>query len=122
MKLSEWARKHGLNYNTAHNMFKTGKLPVKAEQLATGTILIYEDQKVNTTSNVVLYARVSSNDQKEDLQRQVERLKLFAAAKGLVVNDIVTEIASGLNQNRPKLNKILSDNEITNIVVEHKDR
>ena len=58
----------------------------------------------------------------EDLERQVERLKLFAAAKGFIVSEIVTEIGSRLNQNRTKINKILSDNTITNILVEHRDR
>lgn len=122
MKLSEWARKHGLNYQTAHKMFKNGTLPVKAEQLQTGTILIYEEQKTNTSGKTVLYARVSSNDQKQDLERQVERLKLFAAAKGFIVTDVITEIGSGLNQNRTRINKLLSDNSINNIVVEHRDR
>jgi len=122
MKLSDWARKNNLAYNTAHRMFKKGELPVKAEQLPSGTILIYEEDNSTVPDKTVLYARVSSNDQKEDLQRQVERLKLFAAAKGLVVSDIITEIGSGLNQNRPKLNNILEDKSITNIVVEHKDR
>ena len=122
MKLSEWARKHDLKYDTAHRMFKNGTLPVKAQQLATGTILIYEDQKTDIDEKTILYARVSSNDQKQDLERQVERLKLFAASKGYTITDIVTEIGSGLNQNRSKINKILSDNSVTNIVVEHRDR
>lgn len=124
MKLSQWAKQNGLSYQTAHNMFKNNKLPVKAEQLPTGTILIHENEKVNNIQDIktVLYARVSSNDQKEDLERQVERLKLFAAAKGFVITDIVTEIGSGLNQNRSKINKILSDPSINNIVVEHRDR
>lgn len=123
MKLSEWARKNGLTYQTAHSMFKNGKLPVKSTQLETGTILVYENEPLDKkVTKTILYARVSSNDQKEDLQRQVERLKLFAAAKGYEVSDIITEIASGMNQNRAKINKILSDNTVDVIVVEHKDR
>lgn len=83
MKLSDWARKNNLAYQTAHRLFKNNQLPVKAVQLASGTILIYEEESTLPTDNAItIYARVSSADQKEDLKRQVERLTLFAAAKG----------------------------------------
>ena len=65
---------------------------------------------------------MSSHDQKEDLQRQLQRLKDYASAKGYVIAGEVTEIASGLNSNRPKLNKLLSNNEVNTIIVEHRDR
>ena len=71
---------------------------------------------------VALYARVSSADQKEDALRQMQRLRDYAAAKGYQVTAEVTEIASGVNDNRPKLNKLLRDPKIGVIVVEHKDR
>lgn len=123
MKLSEWARKNNLAYNTAHRLFKKGQLPVKAVQLESGTILIYENEDVTPSdTSITIYARVSSNDQKEDLQRQVERLTLFAASRGLVVNDIVTEIGSGLNQGRKKLNALLGNKDVSCILVEHRDR
>lgn len=40
IKLSQWAKDNGVTYATAYNMFKTGRLPVKATQLKTGTILV----------------------------------------------------------------------------------
>ncbi len=46
MKLSEWAKKNGLTYQTAWNLFNKGKLPVKAVKLETGTILVEEEIKV----------------------------------------------------------------------------
>lgn len=46
----------------------------------------------------------------------------YCSAKGWTVNEIVKECASGLNDSRPKLLKILNDNRVTRIVVEHKDR
>lgn len=124
MKLSEWARQNDLSYNTAHSWFKKGILPCEAKQLPTGTIIVYPDKPINTNDekNVVLYARVSSHDQKEDLQRQLQRLKDYASAKGYIITDEITEIASGLNSNRPKLNKLLSDASINMIIVEHRDR
>ena len=71
---------------------------------------------------IVLYARVSSVGQKEDLYRQVHRLKDYAAAKGYQVSKEVLEIASGLNDSRPKLEKLLADTSIGTIVVENRER
>lgn len=120
MKLSEWARKQGITYKTAWKWFQAGTLPVRAEQMATGTIIVYpvEDAAVK----VVLYARVSSGDQKSDLDRQIARLVRFASESKLPVTQTVTEIGSGLNGHRPKLLKMLRDASISVILVEHRDR
>lgn len=67
-------------------------------------------------------ARVSSLGQKEDLERQIRRLKDYAAAKGYQVSRVVTEIASSLNDQRPKLEKLLAGTSIGTIVVENRDR
>lgn len=74
------------------------------------------------TGRIALYARVSSADQKSDLERQVQRLRDFAAARGYQVAKEVTEIASGMNDSRPKFLKLLADPSIGTILVEHKDR
>ena len=70
----------------------------------------------------MLYARVSSADQKEDLERQVERLKAFAQAQGWAEYEVVAEVGSGLNGRRRKLLRILKDPLVGYIVVEHRDR
>ncbi|SFG65242.1 IS607 family transposase [Sporolactobacillus nakayamae] len=73
----------------------------------------------------IIYARVSSSGQKDDLTNQVEFLKQFANAKGLIVDEIFTDIGSGLNYNRKKWNKILQDamrGNISTVVIAHKDR
>jgi putative resolvase len=93
---------------------------VEYEQLPTGTILVYPDNITASQAQTVLYARVSSHDQKADLERQMNRLKDFTAAKGLSVVKEVCEIGSGLNGKRSKLNKILSDPKVSVIVVEHR--
>jgi len=121
MKLSTWAKKNGLTYKAAWRLFKTGQLPVPATQLKTGTILVYEPSD-SLPVRAALYARVSSHDQKNDAERQMERLRTFAAAKGLPVAYEVIEIGSGLNGHRKKLLKLLADPAITVIVVEHRDR
>ena len=49
MKLSQWAKEKGISYQTAYRMFQAGTLPVKSEQLPTGTILVFPEDVVNET-------------------------------------------------------------------------
>ena len=117
MKLREWANKQGISYRTALRWFHGGTLPVDAEQIATGTILvkldnILEDQKA------ALYARVSSSDQKTNLDFQIARLTHFAFESNLSIASVVTEVGSAMNGKRPKLLKLLQDRSIRIIVVE----
>lgn len=74
------------------------------------------------TQQVLIYGRVSSHDQKEDLARQLDRLRTFCASKGWVVAKEVSEIGSGLNGRRQGLLGVLSSPKWTVIVVEHRDR
>lgn len=119
MKLSTYARQIGVTYKTAYRWWKAGKLD--AYQLDTGTVIVRDPLKVSA-KHVALYARVSSVDQKKDLERQLERLKDYAAAQGYQVTRMVSEIGSGLNDRRPKFLKLLTDPTIGVIVVEHRDR
>ena len=120
MKLSEWARRNGISYRTAWNWYKAGKLPVPAIQLPTGTILIEQPEYQDRVA--ALYARVSSGDQKADLDRQVSRLATYAAEQNLTVARVQTEIGSGLNGGRQGLISLLKDPKIGTLVVEHRDR
>ena len=58
-----------------------------------------------------MYARETSADQKQDLERQLERPQSCAIAQGHSVSKQVTEVASGLNDSRPKLTALLKDAE-----------
>jgi predicted site-specific integrase-resolvase len=124
MKLSTWAKKQGISYKTAWRLWSTGKLPLPAEQLATGTIIVKEPEASYEAgpSSVVLYARVSSSEQKQDLDRQLSRLVEYTTSHGLLVKGAIKEIGSGLNGKRTKLLSILRDPDVRTIVVEHKDR
>ena len=62
MKLSVWAKKQGISYRTAWQYFKDGKLPVKATQLPSGTVIIEDLEDARVVSKVAAYARVSSSD------------------------------------------------------------
>ncbi len=120
MKLSQYARKVGVSYKTAYRWFKAGTLD--AYQTDTGIIIVrdrHDEQSV--TGRIALYARVSSLGQKDDLDRQVQRLRDYAAGRGYQVAKEIVEIASGLNEKRPKLEKLLADKSIGTIVVENRN-
>jgi resolvase-like protein len=71
----------------------------------------------------VLYARVSTSENRANLETQMERLKNYANAKGYKITNEVKEVGSGLNDKRKKLNSILENREDYDfIIVEHKDR
>ena len=106
MKLVDWAEQQGIAYMTAWRWFKHGKMPVKTIQTPSGMILVDEEIKSDSPGSpksAAIYARVSSHDQKKDLEGQVARMSIYAAENGLIVTKILTEIGSGLNGNRKKL-------------------
>ena len=70
----------------------------------------------------VVYARVSSGDQKEDLDRQVGRVVEWATQQGYRPDEVIKEIGSGLNGNRRRLRRLVADHTVGTIVVEHRER
>jgi len=121
MKLSAWAKANGLAYQTAWRLWRAGKLPIAAEQLPTGTVIVHPP-KAPTVESVAIDARVSSADQKGDLERQLGRLAEYASRERLMVIRSVSEIGCGLNGHRAKIMRLLSDPAVQTIVVEHRDR
>ena len=109
-----------MSRQTATRWFHAGVLPVPARQLATGMILV--DEPAPGPGGVALYARVSSSDQRGDLERQLARLVEVATSAGLAPTKVVTEVGSGLNGSRSKLKALLRDPAVGVIVVEHRDR
>lgn len=120
IKLSEYARRQGIGYRAAWNRFKAGKIP-SAFTNDSGGIMVDVSTPEKTPFTVV-YARVSSPERRQCLDGQVKRCTDFANAQGLSVDRVVKEIGSGLNDERQKLSEILSDDRVTTLVVEHKDR
>lgn len=83
---------------------------------------LHIDSDIRTT---VIYARVSTRNQKDDLKNQVEFLKTFCNARGMVVDQCIEEYGSGLNYNRKKWNELLDnvmEGKVKTIVVSNKDR
>lgn len=126
MKLSEYARRIGVKRHTAYRWFKRGEIP-NAVQLPSGTIYvpdeIFETEMKSKQGLTVIYARVSSSEyRKTHLETQVERLTQFAIANGWVVDKVIKEVGSGLDDERKKLTELLlSDEPIARIIVENKD-
>jgi putative resolvase len=121
VNLADWAESVGVNRHTAYRWFREGTLPVPAERVGR-LILVRTAAAADSAAGVVVYARVSSHDQRSDLDRQVARLTGWATEQGLGVGQVVCEVGSGLNGKRPKLRRVLSDPDARVIVVEHPDR
>jgi putative resolvase len=123
MKLIDYARLQGISYRTAWRWYKAGK--IQGQQMDTGTILVTEPlpvRKLSATSQVAVYTRVSSSENKANLDSQAERLVAYCTVRGYQVSKVVKEIGSGVNDNRPKFLALLADPSIGRIVIEHKDR
>jgi predicted site-specific integrase-resolvase len=121
IKLSEYAKNNSITYRSAYNHWLNGV--VKGKQLETGTILVLIDNIINNDEiKVATYARVSSSENKINLDSQSERLRNYSYAKGYKIFKEVKEIGSGLNDERKQLYSLLKDKSINVIVVEHKDR
>jgi putative resolvase len=82
-------------------------------------------QKENKVGKIVIYGRASSAGQLEDLANQLSFLRDFANARGLIVDEVLTDIGSGLNYKRKKWNVLLDDcfeGNVTTILVSNQDR
>ena len=122
MKLSAWAKANGLTYKTAWRMWRDRRLPIPAEQLPTGTVIVHPPPAPSAEA-VALYARASSADQKADLERQLGRLADDASRERLTVTRSVSEIGSGPNGHRARSCGCWpADPAVRTIVVEHRDR
>src|SRR4029450_806435 len=107
MKLSEWAARQGVHYQTAWRWWKHGTLPVPARQLPTGTILVEgPGPPGGSDGRTVVCARVSSHDQRAALDRQVSHVMAWTTAQRLPVEEVVTEVGSGLNGRGAKVQRV----------------
>ena len=123
MNLKEWARLQGIHPQTAYRWFREGTLPVPAVRVNSRSVLVAPDAAIDPArGGIGLYARVSSHDQKADLDRQVARLAAWAAQSGRAVVRVEAEVGSGMNGARSKARRLLADPGVQTVVVEHRDR
>ena len=95
-------------------------MPVPVVQLPSGTVIVHESKVIG--GGVALYARVSSAEQKTDLDRQLARLLEFAIAQKMPIVASVKEIGSGLDGQRKGMLRLLGNAQVQTILVEHRDR
>lgn len=123
VNLREWALSQGVHSQTAYKWFREGRLPVPARKM--GKLILVGDlgnSPAQHRGRTVVYARVSSADQKPDLDRQVARVISWATEHGYEIGQVVTEVGSALNGKRRKFLSLLGDSSATVILVEHRDR
>ena len=123
MNLKEWAASTGIAYITARRQYAAGTLPVPTYRI--GRLIMVGEPVTGATPDAgqaVVYAGVSSADQRADLDRQVARVTVWATGQHLVVSRVVTEVGSALNGRRKKFLALLRDPQVSTVVVEHRDR
>ena len=121
VKLSVWANRHGLTPRSARQMLSFGTLPADLDPVKIGRHWFVREAD-GTRLRTVLYARVSSADQRADLDRQKLRLLEHAQKQGMRVDEVIAEVGSGLNGSRRELLAVLSRPGLGFLVVEHRDR
>lgn len=130
LKPKDMAKKLGVTVRTLQIWDNNGTL--KAYRTPTNRRYYTEEQYLEyigkSTSNIrknVAYARVSTHGQKDDLKNQIDFIRQYANAKGIILDEIITDIGSGLNYNRKKWNQLLEDvmcNNVDTIFITYKDR
>jgi predicted site-specific integrase-resolvase len=103
MNLAASAKRNGVGRVTAYRCLRAGLLPAPAHTV--GRLILVEDPSVaaGPRSRAAVHARLSSADQKVDLDRQAARLAAWAAAEQIPIDNVVTEFGSASNGRCRKL-------------------
>ena len=122
ISLTAWGRLYGFDKATTSRMHHAGKLPpeLQLERLPNGQYYVVAPS--GNDGRCVVYAPVSSADQKEALDRQVGRVVEWATQQGYRPDEVVKETGSGLNGDRRRLRRLVADRTVGTIVVEHRER
>ena len=129
-KVSEVARMLNVSAVAVRKWIKSGKLGArrigKLWMIPESELKRFLGEKPREI-RAVIYARVSSHKQKKDgnLDRQIERLRNYCSAKGYKVVDVITDVASGLKEDRDGLQKLFNlveKHQVDVVVVEFRDR
>ncbi|WP_283651329.1 IS607 family transposase [Ileibacterium valens] len=132
-KIGEFALMIGVSVQTLRKWEKAGKL---TSYRSPGGVRYYTHQQYleltggsvrssKTEETSVIYVRVSTRNQKDDLKNQAAFLRQFCNARGIIVSEVIEDYGSGLDYNRKKLNNLLNqvmDRKVSQIVIAHKDR
>lgn len=124
---AEIRKELNLSPQALYALRKSGKLEYKEISKGFYRYLLPEDFRYDENKHIAIYGRVSTPKQKKDLENQLSLIKQYANSNGHIVKDdyVFSDIASGLNDNRRSLNKLLSkikDGEISKIFITNRDR
>ena len=122
IQLRDYAKNHSVTYRTAWNRFHAGKIPNSFKDENNNILIEVITEKNIDLLKVAIYARVSSHQNRANLDTQVTRLKEYSMARGYQIVEVVKEVESGVNDNRKKLKKLLESDSWGTLIVEHKDR
>jgi putative resolvase len=131
LRPKEVCQKLGISYSTLSRWVREGR--IKAIRTAGGVFRIPESEvrriaeglPVSREVRAIIYARVSSADQKSDLERQIQYLMQYCSSKGYRVVDVLSDIASGLKTDRRGLLKLFDyvvNRQVDVVVVTYRDR
>ena len=132
LKPKDMSQKIGVSVRTLQKWDKAGILkayrtPTNRRYYTEAQYLQYIGKKDDNQSDrkVVAYARVSTYNQKDDLKNQLSFIRQFANANGVIIDEAISDIGSGLNYNRKKWNQLLDQvmqDQISTIYITYKDR
>ena len=106
-------------------ILKANRTPTNRRYYTYDQYLKFKGIEKDDNRKTVIYSRVSTRNQRDDLHNQVSFLKQFCNARGIIVDQCIEDYGSGLNYNRKKWNELLEDvmeQKVKTIVITHKDR
>ena len=131
MSIGKFAKELGVTPEHVRTMHRTGEvIPARISEKGTR---YYSEEQLRELKNsrtpqreekVIAYCRVSTKSQKDELEKQVENVKSYMYAKGYSF-EVITDIGSGINYKNKGLQKLISlidSNQVTKVVILHKDR
>lgn len=127
IKISKLYRDLGITRVTLYNWKNKGLVEFIKSKTGRNYVSINEYNRLlgikeKKEESVIIYCRVSSSENKANLETQKERMINYCNARGYKVDRVIIEIGSGINDKRAKLIKLLSDGDFSKLVIEHKDR
>jgi putative resolvase len=131
LRPKEVCRRLGISYSTLSRWVREGR--IRAVRTAGGKYRVPESEvrriaeglPISREVRAIVYARVSSADQKSDLERQVQYLTQYCSSKGYRVVDVLSDVASGLKTDRRGLLKLFDyvvNRQVDVVVVTYRDR
>ena len=127
LKPKEMAERLNVTVKTLQIWDKKGTLkayrtPTNRRYYTEEQYLKYIGQSDKDNRKIAAYARVSTNGQKGDLKNQIDFIREYVNAKGIILDEVVTDIGSGLDYKRPKWNELLDELSVDRDFYNYRER